>query len=108
MSTHDHTGSGMDPHDDDHEHGLDCSAVMADVYLLLDNECADGVRERLQSHLDNCGPCLEHYGIEERIKRMLSRKCAGERAPESLRERLTLEIRRQVIYGEVTRVRYEE
>ncbi|MBB3035656.1 mycothiol system anti-sigma-R factor [Hoyosella altamirensis] len=75
---------------------VDCAAVMADVYLLLDHECDEIIRERLQAHLDECGPCLEAYGVEEKIKRLLSRKCGGERAPEYLRERLTIEIRRQV------------
>nr|WP_268236304.1 mycothiol system anti-sigma-R factor [Hoyosella rhizosphaerae] len=84
------------------EHDVDCSAVMADVYLLLDNECDDAVRSRLQSHLDECGPCLEHFGMEEKIKRLLSRKCAGERAPEHLRERLSIELRRQVTIRRVT------
>jgi mycothiol system anti-sigma-R factor len=81
---------------------LDCSAVIADVYKLLDSECDETSRARLQRHLDNCGSCLEEYGIEERIKSLLSRKCGGEHAPEGLRERLMLEIRRTavVVYNE--------
>ncbi|MEE2034424.1 mycothiol system anti-sigma-R factor [Rhodococcus chondri] len=76
---------------------LDCSAVIADVYMLLDSECDETSRARLQGHLDNCGSCLEEYGLEERIKSLLSRKCGGEHAPEGLRERLMLEIRRTVV-----------
>ncbi|WP_040791738.1 mycothiol system anti-sigma-R factor [Nocardia paucivorans] len=75
---------------------LDCTAVMADVWLLLDGECDDATRQRLQHHMDHCAPCIEAYGIEEKIKSLLGRKCGGERAPESLRERLTLEIHRAV------------
>ncbi len=80
---------------DDYE--LDCSAVIADVWLVLDNECDQASRERLQHHLDSCGSCLEAYGIEEQIKSLLSRKCGGERAPETLRQRLTIEIRKTVV-----------
>ncbi|MCW4352288.1 mycothiol system anti-sigma-R factor [Hoyosella sp. YIM 151337] len=79
----------------EHDH-VDCAAVMADVYLLLDHECDQEVRKRLEAHLDECGPCLEAYGVEEKIKRLLSRKCGGDRAPKYLRERLTIEIRKQV------------
>ncbi|WP_016693383.1 mycothiol system anti-sigma-R factor [Rhodococcus rhodochrous] len=79
---------------------LDCSAVIADVYLLLDSECDAGSREKLQRHLDECGTCLEAYGIEEKIKSLLSRKCGGEHAPEGLRERLMLQIRRTVVITE--------
>jgi len=80
---------------------LDCSAVIADVYLLLDSECDADSRARLQHHLDECGTCLEIYGIEEKIKSLLSRKCGGEHAPEGLRERLMLQIRRTVVVTEV-------
>jgi mycothiol system anti-sigma-R factor len=71
---------------------FDCSAVIADIWLLLDNECDPQARARLQQHLDECPPCLAHYGLEEKIRHLLARKCGGERAPESLRERLRLEI----------------
>lgn len=84
---------------------LDCSAVVADVYLLLDSECDERSRARLQRHLDECGPCLETYGIEEKIKSLLSRKCGGEHAPDGLRERLLVEIRRTVT---ITTTRVED
>ena len=77
---------------------LDCSAVIADVWLVLDNECDAATKERLQHHLDHCSPCLEAFGIEEQIKRLVGRKCGGEKAPETLRERLQIEIRRTVVY----------
>ena len=37
------------------------------------------------------------YGIEEQFKALIATKCSGEKAPESLRERLRLEIRRTTI-----------
>ena len=80
---------------------LYCSAVIADVYLLLDSECDAGSRAKLQRHLDECGTCLEAYGIEEKIKSLLGRKCGGEHAPEGLRERLLLQIRRTVVVTEI-------
>ena len=76
---------------------VDCAAVIADVWTLLDNECDPASRERVQHHLDHCGPCLEAYGIEEKIKSLIGRKCGGERAPEGLRERLSIEIRKSVV-----------
>ncbi|MBF4999747.1 mycothiol system anti-sigma-R factor [Nocardia sp. BSTN01] len=82
---------------------LDCSAVLTDVWLILDGECDEATRARLQHHMDHCSPCIEAYGLEEKLKRLLSRKCGGDRAPESLRERLTLDIRRSITITE-TRV----
>ncbi len=60
---------------------LDCSAVLADVWLLLDNECDPGARSRIRGHIDNCPSCLEHYGIERDLKALISRKCGGDEAP---------------------------
>ncbi|MGV9711785.1 mycothiol system anti-sigma-R factor [Gordonia sp. NPDC003424] len=79
---------------------LDCSAVIADVWLLLDNECDSGARSRLQSHLDDCPSCFAHFGIEQQLKALINRKCGGEQAPEGLRERLRVEIRKTVIVRE--------
>ncbi|MFW0789071.1 mycothiol system anti-sigma-R factor [Gordonia sp. CPCC 205333] len=79
---------------------IDCSTVIADVWLLLDNECDPGARSRLQGHLDRCPSCLEQYGIEKDLKALISRKCGGDHAPEGLRDRLTLEIRKTVIVAE--------
>ncbi len=72
---------------------LDCSSVLADVWVLLDNECDETAKARLQEHINRCSPCIEAYGLEEKLKSLLNCKCGGERAPESLRQRLTMEIR---------------
>jgi mycothiol system anti-sigma-R factor len=76
----------------DEEFDLDCAAVIADIWLVLDNECDAASRARLQHHLDTCPPCLAHYGLEEKIKSLLARKCGGERAPDGLRQRLRVEL----------------
>lgn len=47
---------------------LDCSAVIADVWLMLDGECDDSSRARLQRHIDDCGSCLEATGSKRRSR----------------------------------------
>ena len=76
---------------------LDCSAVIADVWLMLDNECDETTRARLKRHMEDCGSCFEAYGIEEKVKSLVNRKCGGEHAPESLRQRLSIELRRTIL-----------
>ncbi len=76
---------------------VDCSAVLADVWVFLDGECDEQSRRRVQRHLDDCSPCLTEFGIEEQVKSLLSRKCGGEQAPAGLRERLVLTIQQTVI-----------
>jgi mycothiol system anti-sigma-R factor len=75
----------------------ECAAVIAEVWTLLDGECTEETRDKLQHHLDECPDCLAHYGVEERVKRLIATKCSGERAPDRLRERLRIEISRTTI-----------
>jgi mycothiol system anti-sigma-R factor len=86
-----------DPHD------TDCNEVLAELWLFLDNECDHERRERLRRHLDECGPCLEEFGLEEHLKALLARKCGGDHAPDALRYRLRQSIReimlRQAVLG---------
>jgi mycothiol system anti-sigma-R factor len=84
--------------DSEHAHGyLGCAQVIAEVWTLLDGECTEETRARLRQHLEACPGCLQHYGLEERIKGLIANKCRGETAPERLRERLRLEISRTTI-----------
>jgi len=71
--------------------------VIAEVWTLLDGECTAETREKLRKHLEECPPCFRLYGLEERIKGLIATKCRGEKAPESLRERLRVEISRTTI-----------
>jgi anti-sigma factor (TIGR02949 family) len=76
---------------------VDCAQVLAEVWTLLDGECTPETRQKLRQHLEECPGCLRHYGLEERIKALIAMKCRGEKAPEGLRERLRMEIRRTTI-----------
>ncbi len=78
-------------------HQTDCSEVLAEVWLFLDHECDEKRRQLLEQHLDECSPCLEQFGIEEHLKVLLARKCGGEHAPETLKQRLRDQIRKTVV-----------
>lgn len=75
----------------------ECAAVIAEVWTLLDGESTPETRDKLKQHLQECPTCLRHYGVEERVKRLIATKCSGERAPDGLRERLRIEISRTSI-----------
>src|SRR5262249_30601784 len=40
-----------------------CREVLSEVYLYLDLECDEQRRGLIQTHLDECSPCLREYGI---------------------------------------------
>jgi mycothiol system anti-sigma-R factor len=75
----------------------ECASVIAEVWTLLDGECSDESRDKLRHHLEECPTCLRHYGVEDRVKTLIAKKCSGERAPESLVQRLRIQISRTTI-----------
>ena len=77
-------------------HETDCAEVLAEVWLFLDDECDATRRALLETHLDECQPCLAEYGLDEKLKKLLATKCA-EAAPAGLKDRLRASIRRTVI-----------
>lgn len=78
-------------------HETDCAEVLAQVWLFLDHECDEERRALLAQHLDECGPCLAEYGIDDKLKRLLAAKCGGEHAPSGLKDRLRRQIRSAVL-----------
>ncbi|MFZ2511169.1 MAG: mycothiol system anti-sigma-R factor [Gordonia sp. (in: high G+C Gram-positive bacteria)] len=80
---------------------LDCSAVLADIFLLLDNECDVAAQNRLKAHLQGCSSCFEHYAVQRELKALLRRKCA-EAAPAGLADRLRVQIRSTVVVRTTT------
>ncbi len=80
----------------------DCREVLSDVYVYLDLECDESRRDRIQTHLDECSPCLREYGIEQEVKVLVSRCCGGETAPAALRDRLRARITELVTESEPT------
>jgi mycothiol system anti-sigma-R factor len=75
----------------------ECAELIDEVWMLLDGECTPEKQQKLQKHLDECPPCLRFFGIEEQFKALIATKCSGDKAPQGLRERLRLEIRRTTI-----------
>jgi mycothiol system anti-sigma-R factor len=79
------------PHD--HASDPDCSEVLGRVFFFLDNELDQADCAQIQHHLDECGPCLARYDLERTVKSLVARSCS-EVAPEGLRQRVQLSIRR--------------
>lgn len=81
-------------------HDTPCSEVLAELFVFLDAECDEGRRGLIESHLDECGPCLKQYGLEQAVKTLIGRKCGGDPAPAGLRERVRVHLRSIVVTSE--------
>ncbi len=73
-------------------HEVSCREVLDKVFEFLDSEVDERSSSHIAQHLDECGPCLQLFGIEREIKALVHRKCGGDPAPAGLRERIRLKL----------------
>lgn len=66
----------------------DCSDALDHLYEYLDQEMPEGDREKLAEHLDECSPCLENYGLEQAVKKLVKRCCGQDDVPTDLRSKV--------------------
>ncbi|ROO83185.1 mycothiol system anti-sigma-R factor [Actinocorallia herbida] len=70
------------------EHATPCSEVLAKVYTYIDGELADASCAEVTEHLDECGPCLREYGLEEVVKKLVSKSCGCDPVPTDLKAKV--------------------
>lgn len=73
-------------------HETPCSEVLARVYSYLDGEMDDAAYGQIRQHLDECGPCLREFGLEEVVKKLVHKCCGHESAPGDLRTKVMTRI----------------
>jgi mycothiol system anti-sigma-R factor len=77
-----------------------CAEFLERIVCLLDNELDPVDVAEVKAHLDECAPCLRNYDLQRTVKALVARSCC-ETAPESLRQRVRIQIREvQVHYTE--------
>ncbi|QHC25529.1 mycothiol system anti-sigma-R factor [Streptomyces sp. GS7] len=69
-------------------HEKDCSEVLDHLYEYLDREMPAGECAEFQVHLDECSPCLEKYGLEQAVKKLVKRCCGHDDVPSDLRSKV--------------------
>jgi mycothiol system anti-sigma-R factor len=70
----------------------ECADFLERIVYLLDNELDEAECALVRMHLDECHPCLETYDLQRTMKQVVARSCS-EVAPETLRERVRVQIR---------------
>ena len=73
-------------------HETPCNEVLAELYSYLDQELDPPGRAKIRQHLDECGPCLREYGLEEVVKQLVYRCCRDDKAPTGLRVKVMARI----------------
>ncbi|HUC58588.1 MAG TPA: mycothiol system anti-sigma-R factor [Streptosporangiaceae bacterium] len=73
-------------------HETPCGEVLDAVYTYLDGEMDRVSYAKVRVHLEECGPCLREYGLEEAVKRLVAKHCGHEPVPSDLRQKVLLRI----------------
>jgi mycothiol system anti-sigma-R factor len=88
-------------------HDMPCTEVLERVYSYLDGEIDETGYQKIRQHLDECGPCLREYGLEEIVKKLVHKHCGQEPVPGELRTKVLTRIRAVRAELEITEYRAE-
>ncbi|MHB1595661.1 MAG: mycothiol system anti-sigma-R factor [Streptosporangiaceae bacterium] len=69
-------------------HAVPCSEVLDRMYSYLDGEMDQASYAQVKLHLEECGPCLREYGLEEAVKHLVHKHCGHEEAPQELKRKV--------------------
>jgi mycothiol system anti-sigma-R factor len=83
-------------------HETPCSEVLERVYTYLDGELDQNGCAQVKEHLDECGPCLREYGLEEAVKRLVNKSCGCDPVPDDLRDKVLARIQEVISANVVT------
>ncbi|MDT6984631.1 mycothiol system anti-sigma-R factor [Streptomyces lusitanus] len=69
-------------------HETDCSEILDHLYEFLDREMPDADCQKFEHHFEECSPCLEKYGLEQAVKKLVKRCCGQDDVPGDLRSKV--------------------
>ncbi|WP_351232464.1 mycothiol system anti-sigma-R factor [Streptomyces sp. NPDC002133] len=69
-------------------HETDCAEILDHLYEFLDREMPDADCTKFEVHFDECSPCLEKYGLERAVKKLVKRCCGHDDVPVDLRAKV--------------------
>lgn len=64
-----------------------CDDAISELYSFIDGELDENMRLRIETHLNNCSPCLEAFDFETDLRKVIASRCR-DRVPEDLRLRI--------------------
>lgn len=84
-----HESEGSDPVPPIGEAGdfVDCNETIERLYHYLDGELTDERRVEIARHLDMCGPCVDVFGFEAELRKVIANRCR-DHVPDSLLQRV--------------------
>jgi mycothiol system anti-sigma-R factor len=78
--------------------------VLARVASYIDGELEGAGYAQIRQHLDECGPCLREFGLEEAVKRLVHKSCGHDEVPGDLRVKVLTRIQEVRATIEITQI----
>ena len=69
-------------------HETPCSEVLDRIYDSSTVSWTEPTCSEIRQHLDECGPCLREYGLEEAVKKLVHKSCGCDAVPQDLRSKV--------------------
>ncbi len=66
---------------------LDCDETIERLYYYLDGELTEERRVEIARHLDMCGPCVDVFGFESELRKVIANRCK-DHVPDALLDRV--------------------
>ncbi len=66
---------------------IGCDETIERLYVYLDGELTEARRTEITRHLDLCGHCVDAFGFEAELRRVIANRCK-DHVPDSLIERV--------------------
>ncbi len=66
---------------------VNCDETIERLYFYLDGELTEARRVEITRHLDLCGPCVDAFGFEAELRKVIANRCK-DHVPESLLDRV--------------------
>lgn len=67
---------------------MDCKRFREVVFLFIDDEMGEELREPFHQHLECCPPCLHHATYAKKFIFLIRERCVRRAASAALRERI--------------------
>jgi mycothiol system anti-sigma-R factor len=66
---------------------VNCDETIERLYFYLDGELTEERRVEITRHLDLCGPCVDAFGFEAELRKVIANRCK-DHVPETLLDRV--------------------
>ncbi len=66
---------------------VNCDETVERLYYYLDGELTEERRVEIARHLDLCGPCVDAFGFEAELRKVIANRCR-DHVPEALLDRV--------------------